>query len=244
VILFGTMVVTMLELYFGSDTIAVRQKALAAITRVAASGSRVERFEKEAWSVGVLAEMIGAASLFGETTVYLIDTPSEDIEFYKMLVKALPELAHCANTIVVIEQTLLAPEKKKWAVHAQKMEECTTAATPARFDVFAMAEALSTKDKKSLWLLLTKARHIGLSAEEIIGTLWWQLKTLRTADMTATAEEAGMKSYPYDKAKRALRNFKSGELETISRNLLTVYHDGHGGVKDIEVGLEEWVLSI
>lgn len=52
-----------------------------------------------------------------------------------------------------------------------------------------------------------------------------------------------MKSYPYDKAKRSLCNFKPGELETISRDLLAVYHDGHSGVKDIEVGLEEWVLK-
>jgi hypothetical protein len=62
--------------------------------------------------------------------------------------------------------------------------------------------------------------------------------------MVRTADEAGMKSYPFDKAKKSLRNFKSGELETLSRDLLRVYHDGHGGIKDIEIGLEEWVLGI
>jgi DNA polymerase III delta subunit len=234
----------MLELYFGTDTIAVRTQALAAVTRVASLGARIERPEKDTWGVGMLAEVIGATSLFGETTVYLIDTPSDDSEFYAVLTKALPELAHCANTIVVIEGALLAPEKKKWLAAATKMEECATTATVSRFDVFALAEALSNKDKKSLWLLLTKARQAGLSAEEIIGTLWWQLKVLRTAHMTKSAAEAGMKDFPYNKAKRALQNFKTGELETISQRLLSVYHDGHGGVKDIFVGLEEWVLTV
>jgi DNA polymerase III delta subunit len=188
--------------------------------------------------------MLGAASLFGESTVFVLDMPSEEPEAYLLLEKAVAELAASSNTIIVMEGPLLAPAKKKWGAGATVMDESTAGPAGERFDVFAMAAALSQKDKKSLWLLLTKAKRAGLSAEEIIGTLWWQLKTLRVAAVTRSADEAGMKSYPYDKAKQALRNFKSGELEGISRDLLKVYHNGHGGVKDIEVGLEEWVLSI
>jgi hypothetical protein len=83
---------------------------------------------------------------------------------------------------------------------------------------------------------------MGLSAEEIIGTLWWQLKTLRLAMLTKSAEEAGVKDFPYNKAKRALKNFKDGEIETLSLRLLNLYHDGHAGKCDIDLALEEWVL--
>ena len=51
-----------------------------------------------------------------------------------------------------------------------------------------------------------------------------------------------MKDFPYNKAKRALSNFKSDDLEVLSASLLKVYHDGHGGMRDIDEGLEEWVL--
>ena len=234
----------MLELYFGTDTITVRQKALAAAATYVDGGARLERVESSGISAGKIAEMLGAASLFGEQTVFLLDMPSEEPEVYTLLEKAVGDLAASSNTIIVMEGPLLAPAKKKWSAGASVMDESTTGPKGERFDVFAMAAALSQKDKKSLWLLLTKAKHAGLSAEEIIGTLWWQLKTLRVAAVTKSAEEAGMKSYPYDKAKQALRNFKAGELEDVSRRLLKVYHDGHGGVKDIEVGLEEWVLGI
>jgi hypothetical protein len=61
--------------------------------------------------------------------------------------------------------------------------------------------------------------------------------------LTKSADEAGIKSYPYDKAKRALTLFKPKELENMSTNLLRVYHEGHGGVRDIDEGLEEWVLG-
>jgi len=103
---------------------------------------------------------------------------------------------------------------------------------------------LANKDKKSLWLLFCEAKRNGLSGEEIIGTLWWQLKSLRLAAMTNSASEAGMKDFTYNKAKRALRNFRDGELETLSHSLLLAYHDGHGGIRDIDYALEEWVLGL
>ena len=232
----------MLELYFGNDTIAVRQKAIARFDVLVEQGFRPERVEALDLTSDKIAEIAGSVSLFGEKTVFLLESPSEAADLIDGFYKALPELAATENAVIVIEGPLLAPAKKKWQA-AAVVEECTKPAA-ARFDSFKMAEALSLKDKKSLWVLLQEARREGLSSEEIIGTLWWQLKTLRLVLVTSSAEEAGMKSYPYDKAKRAVRNFKLGELEAISRRLLKVYHDGHGGVKDIEVGLEEWVLTI
>ena len=100
------------------------------------------------------------------------------------------------------------------------------------------------KDKKTLWLQLQEAKSAGLSSEEIIGTLWWQLKILRLAKITKNAEDAGMKEYPYSKAKRALANFKEGELESLSYSLLRVYHEGHQGKKVTELALEKWTLTI
>jgi len=232
----------MLQLYFGSDTIAVRQAALAAFETSGATGARLDRFEALALTAGAVAQMTSAASLFGEASAFLVDTPSENSDFYLEFLKSLPDLAASTNTIIVMETSMLAPEKKKWQAATSMIEEFAAAPTGSSFDVFKMADAVSSRDKKTLWLLLTKAKAEGLAAEEIIGTLWWQLKTLRLAALTDSAAEAGMKDFPYNKAKRALTNFKAGELEALSHRLLAVYHDGHGGVRDIDMGLEEWVL--
>lgn len=234
----------MLELYFGTDTTAVRGAAMAAVARLVSTGARLERLEPERWSVGTLAEIIGSTSLFGEVTVYVVDTPSSDEVWNSVLVKALKELAVSANPVVVIEGGLLAAEKKRYEAVAARMEEFQKVATDTRFDPFILAEALITKDKKTLWILLQKAFASGLSAEEIIGTLWWQLKTIRLTMVTKTAAEAGVKDYPYNKAKRALTVYKPEDIVLVSRRLLTVYHEGHAGIKDISIGLEEWVLSL
>lgn len=232
----------MLNVYFGNDLVSARQAALATIdASIVKNGSRLTKIESAKWAPGMIADMLGATSLFGGTELFLVDTPSENPDFYAEIITVLSEMAESPNQFVVIEGTLLAAEKKKWEKHAGVMEEFKkTAETP--FNVWAMADALSARDKKSLWVLLQDAKRAGLVAEEIIGTLWWQLKTLRLAMLTKSASDAGMKDFPYNKAKRALSNFKEGEVAELSIKLLKVYHDGHGGVRDIDEGLEEWVL--
>jgi DNA polymerase III delta subunit len=233
----------MLHLYYGNDTITVRQKAHDFTSEQEKVGFKIERIDGENYIEGVFTNVAGATSLFGEKTLYIIDTPSQKTEIYDDVMQQLELLAQSENLFVVIEEALLAPEKKKFAKHAAVVEEYKKASAE-RFNVFGMADSLSSKNKKMLWMQLQEARAAGLSAEEIIGTLWWQLKTLRVASCTASASEAGMKDYPYNKAKRALATFKPGELELISKRLLTVYHDGHLGVSDIDLALERFVLTL
>lgn len=232
----------MLNLYYGNDVVKARQAALKAVDVFTKENKvTVHKIESEQFSVGLLAQILGSTSLFGGGELYLIDTPSEDDDFFNAVLKVLPEMTQSSNYFILMEGTLLAPERKKFETCVSLMEEFKkTAETP--FNVWAMADALASRDKKSLWVLLQDAKRAGLVAEEIIGTFWWQLKTLRLAMLTKSAIEAGMKDFPYNKAKRALSNFKEGEVESLSRGLLTVYHDGHGGVRDIDEGLEEWVL--
>jgi DNA polymerase III delta subunit len=232
----------MLNVYYGNDMVAARKAALSAIDASSAkTEARLTKLESSNFAPGMLADMLGSVSLFGGAELFLIDTPSENPEFYAEAVGVLSDMQESSNQFVVIEGTLLAAEKKKFEKYAGVMEEFKKLAdTP--FNVWAMADALASRDKKSLWVLLQDAKRAGLVAEEIIGTLWWQLKTLRLAMLTKSASDAGMKDFPYNKAKRALVNFKEGEVASLSAGLLKVYHDGHGGVRDIDEGLEEWVL--
>jgi DNA polymerase III delta subunit len=234
----------MLHVYFGNDVTTVRGLALGAVeTLVAASPARVSKLEASSYAPGVIANLLGSVSLFGEQELYLIDTPSDDPDFYAEVTEAAEAMGESSNQFVIIEGALLAPEKKKFAPYASTMEETKQGAS-STFNVFALAEAVAKKDKKSLWVLLQEAKRNGSSAEEIIGILWWQLKTMRIAAITGSAAEADMKDFSYNKAKSALRNFGPGELETVSLNLLKIYHAGHGGVRDIDEGLEEWVLGL
>ena len=233
----------MIHVFYGNDTVGVRTKAYAFLAPFEEQGVRIVRIDADSFQEGVIRDAVGAVSLFGDQTAYVLDTPSSAAVFGQEVEALLQALSESPNLFVVIEGTLLAGPKKTWGKHAASMTEFS-ADKGRTFNVFALADSLSRKDKKTLWLGLCEAKQAGLSAEEIIGTLWWQLKTLRLAAITKNAQEAGMKDFPYNKAKRSLSYFKEGEIDHLSHTLLSVYHDGHVGVVDIDLALEQWALTL
>jgi len=194
------------------------------------------------YQAGELFAAAQGASLFGGVECIVLDTLSENDDASAELLDVLPLLASSPHTFVVIEKKLSADDVKVFSEHADKLTQ-TKEDAAQRFNAFALADALASKDKKALWMLLLRAQSEGLTPEEIIGTLFWQLKSLRLAKITKTAAEADMKDFPYNKAKRAAAKFSTEELQILSERLLTVYHKGHLG-SDIDLTLEKWVLTI
>lgn len=233
----------MLVVYSGNDSIAVREAAFSHVAKAETDGAEVHRVEADEFAPGIVANALGASSLFGGTELFVFDTPSSNSDFNEAIKESLKEMGESHNTFIVIEGALLAPQKKLYQKHASLFEEMKAEARE-RFNVFTMADALARKDKKTLWLLFAQAKRHGLSDEEIIGTLWWQLKTLWLAKNTTSANEAGVKDFPYQKAKRSLSKFSEGEIESLSYSLLRVYHEGHAGMKDISLSLEKWILAL
>lgn len=230
----------MLLVFWGTDRTAVRNEALSVTSELGIAPTVIE---DATYSEGVIIEAIGVTSLFGGTECFLLDTPSADEAFEEEVKGALAEMADSQNTFVIMEGQLLADAKKKYTKYAQTVKEFS-AEKVERFNVFQMAEALTKKDKRQMWVLLQQARMLGIRDEETIGILWWQLKSLRLAKLSRSPEEAGMKDFPFKKASQSLRNFKDGEVDALSRSLLELYHLGHQGKRDMDVALEEWVLTV
>ena len=230
----------MLQVFYGTDRTAVRDAAHKEYQKL---GLIPTVIEESTYVTGSVASAVGASSLFGGSECFLLDTPSGDDDFQAEVMGSLKELSESQNIFIVLESALLADPKKKYGKYASKVEEFT-ATKAERFNSFTLAEALAKKDKKNLWVLLQEANAAGLRPEEIIGMIWWQLKALRLAKLTRNAEEAGMKDYPYKKAKQSLSLFKEGEVDHLARTLLELYHDAHQGKRDMDLALEEWVLRV
>jgi hypothetical protein len=233
----------MLQVFFGNDQIKVRQKAHLAIDSIITPDKELIRIEADGYEVGQLLSISSAVSLFSPSAIYLVESPSSDDIFKEDFMSSLEALSESTHTFIVIEQDLLAADKKAITKFASVVEEYKKSAD-AKFNPFAMADALAVRDKRSLWLVYQEAKANNLSAEEIIGTLWWQLKSIRLAAAAKSADEAGMKDYPYKKAKSALNTFKIADVEKCTRKLLKLYHDGHKGLRDLDIALEEWVLTL
>ena len=233
----------MLNIYFGSDRQNVRDAATAYIKKNLPGDGTLTTLDTQSFAPGQIADALGASSLFGGAEWFVLDTPSGNPDFEEETKASLKEMSESLNTFIVLEGALLAPAKKAYAKHTASSEEFA-AEKSERFNTFGMAEALAQKDKRKLWVLLQEARLSGLREEEIIGMLWWQLKSLRLAALTNSAVEAGMKDFPYNKSKRALSTFAPGEVVALSHSLIELYHTGHSGLQEMDSALEQWVLTL
>jgi DNA polymerase III delta subunit len=233
----------MLTVFYGNDTVKVRLKAHDFVQSEKDKGAEIVDLEAEDLSPAQLTALAANSSLFGDKSLYIIDIASADKETKEGVMDVLPDLSRSANVFVVMEGPLLAAARKAYEAADGQIDEYKKK-EDGGFNNFAIADALLKKDKKSLWLLLAEARLMGVADEETIGILWWQLKTMRLAAGSTSADMAGLKDFPYNKAKRALSKFKAREIEDLSQALLTVLHETRAGNGDLGVALERYVLSI
>lgn len=232
----------MIELIYGTDTVKVREQALVRV-RESALGDDVVTLMTDSFDVEKLKDMLGAVSLFGSTQVVLLDMLMSDAGVAEQVVPLLEQCKESQNTFVWVEGKLTATQLKKIIPFVQKSEQYDMS-PQKEFSTFALTDALVARDKKTLWITLLEAWKTGVSNEEIIGVLFWQLKTARLVARTQSAEEAGVKPFVYGKTKNILRKYTQEEIETLSRSLLTIYHKGHGGEVDLDNALERWVLRV
>lgn len=233
----------MLTVFYGDDQIKVRAEAFLYLDKKLKPEQVIEKIEVETFTAGQLTTAAGTAVLFGLPPVFLLDGILREEAAAEELLVVLKELSESAVLFILVEGKLTASYKKALEKVTKEIFEFK-AVKENNFNIFDLTECLARKDKKQLWLLLQRAKNQNIRPEEIVGVLWWQLKTLRLVAITKTAEEAGVKDYPYRKAQQALRNFKENEVEDLAFKLLTLYHQSHLGHSNLELALEEWVLTL
>ncbi|MEK7461616.1 MAG: hypothetical protein AAB586_00900 [Patescibacteria group bacterium] len=112
------------------------------------------------------------------------------------------------------------------------------------FNIFTFTDAVGSRQKKQSWVLYRKALSTGISAEEIFYKLVWQIKSLLIASKTKNAGEADMKTFPYNRARSFLKNFKINELEALSESLVVGYNSVRRGKEEMETFVEKILLNL
>lgn len=181
-------------------------------------------------------------ALFGGRKIVKLDSTLEDERFKEIFFKNLENFKKSENLFVLLENSLLAGDLKKLRGISESIQEFKLQEKRGeKFNIFLLADALSSRDKKTLWVLYEKALLAGKSPEEISGTIFWQLKTLLLVQMGNTKS---LNPYVASKAKSSIKNFKNGELENLILNLIKKYHEARRGRGDMEIALERFILSV
>lgn len=236
----------MLQVFYGNNQSKVRDAVLEYVNTYTGKGFIVNNIDQENYSVGSIANALQANALFSEDSIYILDYPLSDEEMKAEFYSLQDELVDSLRPFVVVENNLLAADLKSLSKKATitKLTDSKEDSTKSAFNIFSLTDVLCRRDKKQLWIRLQDAHKAGIAPEEIVGVLWWQIKSIYLASIYDSAQEADLKPFPYKKAKEALRVYSKAEVEDKLESLLTLYHEAHSGKVDFKNGLEEWVLRI
>lgn len=192
-------------------------------------------------------ELLGGQGLFHNKMIVQMDGLLKNKEIKETIVDNLKEMKESENVFIFIEEELDKITLGKFEKKAEKVQEFepdVPKETEGKFKIFSLTKALGRRDKKQLWILYSQAKRAGVSDEEIHGILFWQIKAMLLASKTKSAKEAGLNPFVYSKSSGFLKNFSENEVQKISSDLVTIYHEARRGRYELFSALEKFVLSI
>ncbi|PCI89731.1 hypothetical protein COB18_02900 [Candidatus Kaiserbacteria bacterium] len=239
----------MLYLYYGEDLDSARAKVQATITSMLAKNPDALYFRvtSDVLDDYNFDELTGSQALFKSEYVVLLDTLFSQKEGEEAVLQNIEKIADSAHPFFLLEGKLTAVLRKKLEKHATKVFtfDTTVERKAAPFNTFSLTDALGERNVKKLWTLFREAKHSGVSDEEIHGILFWMFKSLLLAQGSSTPEAAGMKAYPFDKAKRFVKKF--GTRELLEKKIMTfalLPQQARRSGTSLEILLEQFILTL
>lgn len=239
----------MLYVFYGTDVQASRKKAHTLIDALRAKrpDAAYESMTAENWDTSVLEGNLGGQGLFSNKYIIFLDRVTEHAEAKEELPSFIPAMKESANIFIVLEGKVLADLKKAFEKHAEKVVGSDLAESKNKkldFNIFALADALGARDRLRAWKIYREAVDNGIESESIIGTLFWQAKSIALASAAPSASAAGLSPFVYTKSKRYAAQYSKEEMNALLTRLITLYHDGHRGLADLELATEKLLLEI
>lgn len=187
------------------------------------------------------ATFLSDGDLFSKKYLVCLNNVLET-NFSGEILASLSKMEESKNVFIFTESSVTKSSEKELKANAAKYENFEEPKRVERFNIFSITDAFGAKDKKSVWVLMQKALHEGVSAEEILNILIWQVKNLLLASSAKDVKESGLAPFVFNKSKSYAKNFGQEELHDISTKLVTMFHESHLGL-ELEPNLELFILK-
>lgn len=185
---------------------------------------------------------LSGGDLFSQKYVVIMDSLiASDIG--EMVLDQAGVMASSESIFVILEPGLLKAPSEILKKHAKDFKTFDLPkGIDNKFNIFSITDAFGARDKKTTWVLMQKSLNAGVVAEEILNILIWQTKNLLFVSRGDDMKSTGLSPFVYNKSKTYARNYKTEELENISREFVTMFHESHLGL-ELEPNLEKYLLK-
>ncbi|MBI3634475.1 MAG: hypothetical protein HY228_02545 [Candidatus Yonathbacteria bacterium] len=248
----------MLYIIHGTDREKGQTKFRALREKLSVAGMNIEDVQEENVSEKMLGEMSASRGLFGDTTLFIFNNILAKKEEQEIFASCGELLKNSDNYFLVFEPLLSKDIAKDLAPSATEYFEYTLGKNDTRpsFNIFSLGDALGERNKKELWVLYQRAIGAGFSSEEISGTLFWAIKNIAlmkqaksrvsidTERHDSAESDCGLNPFVARKTRVFASHYTMEEIVSLSRNIVTLYHEAHRGGEPIDIALERFILSI
>lgn len=247
----------MIYLLHGEDIDKARAKAQDLIMSLQKKkpDSAFFKLDAESFDSEKIREYTFSQGIFEKKYIVFLDRVCEVKDLRDSFLDCISDMALSENIFIVLEgkldkATLGKIEKKADKVQNFDIKEGALGAgsrfpnKSEEYNIFVLADALGKRDRKQAWTLYTNAITNGKSPEEIHGTLFWQVKSMILAEKAKVVGESGLAPFVYAKSKNYCRNYSLDELKNLSTKLVDIYHESRRGNRELEIAIEELVLTI
>lgn len=237
----------MFYIFYGTNTEVSREKARTFIERLRGDEKGFfERVTADTFDKDALLARVEESGLFSGDIVTVLDEVCALPEAEEAVENMVHDFALSPNAFILIEQKL----SKQFLGACEGAGAIITHSEGAKKGkewedrpIFSFADAYARGDKKTAWALLEKLRAEGAHDEEIIGTLFWRMKTIFLAKICRSADEAGLKPFVYGGALRLAEGYTKEELQKKLSDMIILRHDTWRNSGDLGVALERCVLG-
>jgi DNA polymerase III delta subunit len=233
----------MLHLFSGNDRDALKKAFDPLIREAQVSGS----YRRHAGDTTVaMLDPYFTDSLFGETYTVLLDGFSlfpEDTRLF--LISQLSSMKESQNVFIVLDEKFSKELKDGAKHHRVEIVDYSIREAPSLPSVFGFTDRYLARDKKEAWLSFVGLQREGVAGEEIHGALFWAVKTVflvKTVGLGKSAEELGMKPYPYQKAKNFSTKWSVEDITRSLKDLTRILEETRIQGGDLSIALESFVL--
>lgn len=241
----------MLYVFCGSNLVGSKEKARKLISslRNKRKDATYEEITGDNWNASILESHLGGQGLFSSKYIIFLNQVAaheENIDEFKSFFESMNE---SENIFIVLEGRINQDIKKDFVKYAEKVVESETQEKDGRFskkefNIFSLADAIGSRDHVKAWSIYREAVERGIESESILGTIFWQIKSIILATSAKSANEAGLNPFVFGKAKRYSSNFSTLEIGNLLHKTVSIYHDGHRGLLDTELAIEKMLLGI
>jgi DNA polymerase III delta subunit len=236
----------MLYIFYGNEKKSV-DKAIALVNslKVKKPDASYVEFDGDSWKKEIVDEHAGGQGLFSNKYIIFLNRVAKNKESEEELAKTLQLMKESDNIFILSlgeVGTSLSKALEKFADKLVKTE-IEAVVRKTEFNIFSLADAVGGREKLRSWSIYRQAIINGLEPESIVGTIFWQIKSIILSKDAKSATETGLNPFVFSKSKKYSHLYSDLELKKMLKNLIVVYHNAHRGLVDLEMGVEKMVLE-